>query len=146
MQIVVLGDLAGEDYEYAPLNMFTNKIDEKRTFDFAKFNEAYIQPGDEDRLKQYETILNVMLDKKPEIMRKIFTHLLEEGNMSKEQLCRELFPDVFAAQEERTLKLILGNIQKAAKKHSTTYEDEIEDWDLPDGCSREEALRRLHAM
>lgn len=146
MQIVVLGDLAGENYEYAPFNMFTKKLDEKRTLDFTKFNESYIQPGDEDRLKQYETILNLMLDKKPEIMRKIFTHLLEEGNMSKEQLCRELFPEVLAAQEERTLKLILGNIQKAAKKHSTTYEDEIEDWDLPDGCSREEALRRLHAM
>lgn len=158
MQVVVVGNLLGKDNEYAPFNMFSGDLDDDRVLNLAKFKDAYIQSEDEDRLEQYEAILKLLYDKKPEIMIEIINHLKEANHMSQEQLCVMLFPEVLDAErkaaekkgvekeKENMLDWMLRNIRNLALKHHSTFEDALQDYELPEWCSREEALKRMYAM
>ena len=72
--------------------------------------------------------------------------------MSQEQLCVMLFPEVLDAErkaaekkgvekeKENMLDWMLRNIRNLALKHHSTFEDALQDYELPEWCSREEAL------
>lgn len=146
MQIVELGDLVGENNEYAPLNVFTDKLDEEHVLNLIRYRETRIRPDDQERLEQYNTILNDLYANEPDTMLEIIRHIKETNQMSQEQLCSALFPEVLAAKDEAYLNGVLLFARKAALRHGYSFEDALLDVDLPAGCSREEALRRMDAM
>lgn len=150
MQIVMIGNLVGKNNEYAPINMFSSKLDDVHVRNLVRFKETYIRPDDKDQLKLFEAILSLMYDKKHETMEEVIRHLKEVDPVSHEQLCTSLFPDILAAREkageERTLDILLQNIRNTAIRSHTSYEDELDRSALPEWCSREEALKRMNAM
>ncbi len=154
MQIVKIGNLVGNNNEYAPINMFSSKLDDVRVQNLVRFKETHIQVDDKDQLKLFEAILSLMYDKKHKTMEDIINHLKEVDPVSHEQLCTSLFPDILAAREkagyalgeESMLDIVLRNIRNTALRSHTSYEDELDRSELPEWCSREEALKRMNAM
>ena len=146
MQIVVSGAMVGESNEYAPLNVLTDKLDEEHVLNLIRYRETYISPDDAERLELYNTLLNDLYTREPDTMLEIIRHIKETNRMSQEQLCTALFPEVLAARDEAVLNGILLVARNAALRHGYSFEDALLDIQLPAGCSREEALRRMHTM
>ena len=83
-QIVVLGDLVGENNEYAPLNVFADKPDEEHVRNLIRYRETHISPDDAERLELYNTLLNDLYAREPDTMPEIIRHIEETSPMSQE--------------------------------------------------------------
>ena len=47
---------------------------------------------------------------------------------------------------EEVLQSFLGSIRRIALKSNRSFEETIDEYHLPEWCTREEALRRMYAM
>lgn len=161
MQIVVLGDLVGEYYEYAPLNVFTKKLNEQRIVDLAKYRETYIPPTDTVRQERLHTIVGYLYDKAP-ALKEIISRVMGTNVINFQEFLKSLFPEVLAAYKEEGIKqgreegreaekqealdLLLRSARNTAIKFKVTFEEALDNCVLPDWCSREEALTKMYAM
>ncbi len=133
------------------------KLETKHVVDLINYKETYIQSDDIDRNNQFNVLLNMLYDKKPKIMNNIIKQISEAKIMSQEQMCRTLFPEFVAAKDaavknwkkdcqEDMLNDLLQGLRDTASQTGLPVEVLIQNFKIPEWCSREEALRRIRAM